>query len=286
MKNFKFFLIHILIFTIYSCKKNENSLHSHIINKNDSITELKVRPNEIKKKILSIPTVIMMITVAKKYDNNHSYFYDEREQAEGPITKINVALPIAIYRNGKYVSPPTKYCFINTIEQEEFYRSHPKELKKMKKSYSDSEKFLKPIVSKGNFVFILDNGRQIDSLKIIGRTEFGISDWSTYSAILPKNINQKLVTNNPYIGKLPLIKLTSKPILSKRFEDPIYDENGNLIGRPSEYKNTLLSQLDIDGDCYPEMIYECEDYEGTFYVIYSYKNGKWNKVYDGGYQGT
>ena len=59
-----------------------------------------------------------MITVAKKYDNNHSYFYDEREQAEGPITKINVALPIAIYRNGKYVSPPTKYCFINTIEQE------------------------------------------------------------------------------------------------------------------------------------------------------------------------
>lgn len=56
------------------------------------------------------------------------------------------------------------------------------------------------------------------------------------------------------------------PALSKR-----KDDMGN------EMEDTLIDKIDIDGDGIAEWIYFSKDYEGSFYQIFSYKSGKWNK---------
>ena len=104
--------------------------------------------------------------------------------------------------------------------------------------------------------------------------EYGLSDWTTPSTIIQKNLKNDILTNNPYIGvvyfKDPTLPLNPKP------EPAPY---GGLL------QNYLISKIDIDMDGYAEYIYKCEADEGYYFRIYSFKNNKWQMVYSGGYQG-
>lgn len=178
--------------------------------------------------------------------------------------EITVAIPIAIFTNGKYINPP--YCEIGATSREAIIECR------------DAKKKLSPAVQPGSKLYILNNGIRESGIFVSEEINYGLSDWTRPSAILPYRPSHALLTNNPRIGVNQLVDLekSDRPILPKRKK-----HTGS-----GYYSDILLSKVDIDGDRIPELVYESKDWEGTFYVIYSKKNGRWKLVHEGGYDGV
>lgn len=210
----------------------------------DSYTDTNKKSDEIVGETIKDIGNSILFTTFEDIENNNKF----------------IAVPIVVYINGKYQTPPT--CEIGNNAQEAIVECEK------------AKKILLPSVNAGNILYILDNGQKSSTIEVLSTVLFGYSDWQTYSAqILEKPIHF-ILTDNPKIGTNKLSTIKNKPVLNKR-----KDAEGNILN------DKLLTKVDIDGDGMPELIYECSDYEGTFYQIYSYKNEKWNKVYEGGYQG-
>jgi len=172
-----------------------------------------------------------------------------------------IAVPFVMYTNGKYKAIPV--CEMGS-----------KESKAIQECRIAKETIL-PIVNAGNLLYVLNNGIQTETIDIVKFTQYGFSDWQTYSAVIATNPNVKLLTNNSLLGKKTLKEVKSKPILKRR-KNP---DGGN-------YEDKLLSKVDIDGDNIAELVYLSYDYEGQFYQIFTFKNNVWKKVFEGGYQGV
>lgn len=170
------------------------------------------------------------------------------------------AVPIVAYYQNKYLDPHA--CNLadgknNSIE----------DCEKLKR-------ILIPSVSSSAKLYVLDNGKKSYSIDVLDTKQFGFSDWTVYAAQIESKPKSSLITNNSKLGTNKLATITDRPTLPKR-KDP----EGYAL------EDKLLSKVDIDGDGMPELVYECEEYEGTFYQVYSNKNGEWEKVFEGGYQG-
>jgi curved DNA-binding protein CbpA len=171
-----------------------------------------------------------------------------------------LAVPIVIYYQNKYIDPHA--CNLadgknNTIE----------DCEKLKR-------ILIPSVSSSAKLYVLDNGKKSYSIDVLETKQFGYSDWTVYAAHIESKPKSSLITNNSKLGTNKLSAITDRPTLAKR-KDP----EGYAL------EDKLLSKVDIDGDGKPELVYECGEYEGSFYQVYSNKNGTWEKVFEGGYQG-
>ena len=250
MKHFKQILMLSIIF-ISACEQTKtNSKEKTGIYENNELPQ-KDSTKKIVEDIIGEPI-----------DNiGNSILYTSYEGFEVNEQNNTYAVPIVMFYNNKYLDPPT--CEIGNNSQ-----SAIDECQRAKK-------ILLPSVRSGSTLFVLDNGAKSYAITVIGTKEFGFSDWTRYSAYIKDKPNESILTDNPKIGTNKLYPIKDKPILQKR-----KDSEGGY------YQDKLLSKVDIDGDGMPELIYQCEEYEGTFYIIYSNKNGKWKKIYEGGYQGV
>jgi hypothetical protein len=167
-----------------------------------------------------------------------------------------VAVPFVMFTNGKYNAIPV--CEMGS-----------EEAKAIQECRIAKETIL-PIVKAGKLLYVLNNGIQTGTVSIVKFTQYGFSDWQTYSAVISTSPNVKLLTNNSLLGKKTLKEVKSKPILKRR----------------GDYEDILLSKVDIDGDNIAELVYLSYDYEGQFYQIFTFKNNVWKKVFEGGYQGV
>jgi hypothetical protein len=178
--------------------------------------------------------------------------------------EIFLAIPIVIFSNGTYLDPP--YCEYGATSSDAI------------RECKESKRRLSPAVQPGAKLFILNNGIKESSVVVKEEINYGLSDWTRPSALLPYKPQHSLLTNNPRIGLDVLVTLdkNDRPILPKRKKRT----------ESAYYTDILLSKVDIDGDRIPELIYECDDWEGIYYVIYSKKSGKWKLVHQGGYDGV
>ena len=255
----KTFAFLILSLALISCdyKKSSDSLDDKL-KSTETVTQKKIAVDSLKLQqerelemngapIPDIGNSLIFITeVANEYSEN-----------PGQVT----AIPIVYFHNGKYEDIP------RVME----YDPSPEDIKENERA----RRLLLPIIKSGNMLYALNNGVKEGSYQILNVTKYAISDWSTFSAILEDLPPNALLTDNEKIGTNQLGKITEKPVLKKRLSP----ENEVL-------EDKLLSKVDIDGDGFPEIIYQNQEYEGMYYTIYSRKNGKWKKVYEGGYQGV
>ncbi len=197
------------------------------------------------------------------------------QQEQGPTTlfaterfgyREKTAYPFVVYYNGYYFDPTSWDLGEMTFD--------------MKKLYKEAGSFINHSLKIGNNLYQLKNGKK-DKVLSIKSFNSELGPGAPGSPLLSPIPNQSILTDNPLIGSNPLISLdkNDQPKLPKR---SIVD----VEGITTYYEDILLSKVDIDGDGIPEFIYECEDYEGVFYVIYSQKNKIWKKVYEGGYDGS
>ena len=177
--------------------------------------------------------------------------YQGQEDIEEEKNKY-YAVPIVVYNEGKYIDPPT--C--------ENWSSDQNALDECERS----KELLLPSVQPGKILFEIENGKQTNSINVMDTKDFGYSDWTRFSGQISYKPNSSLLTDNHKIGTNRLATINNMPVIEK--------------------DNRLLDKADIDGDGKPELIYECQEYEGKIYKIYSYLNGKWKEVYEGGYQGV
>lgn len=195
------------------------------------------------------PTIVYHVTDLNSYG------------ISGEITgKKKIALPIVIYANGKYTEPP----ICDTMNKDEVWQ----------RKCDSSEKIIKPSVKQGKKLYVLNNGKQTGNIISKDIAEYYVVDYYSYAAELASDPGVMLVTNNKSIGLKTLTKITTKPVLEKRVFDGY------------EMKDTLLSQIDLDGDGIGELVYHSQDYEGEFYQVFSFKNGKWINVFTGSYFGV
>jgi hypothetical protein len=231
------------------------------------ITELNTL---LKSKSDSINMFAREIIINRAKDSvKYTVLYYKQEGCKDCISSGNtekdtsdIVIPFAIYYNGQFVDPPTCGPIIsNQIE----------EIKKC----NFSKKELVPLVQTGKKLFTILNGKQTQETTCIKYVEHGFSDWTRPSSIIQKKLKCDMLTNNPYIGLI-------------YFKDPKLPLN--IKAEPNPYGgflyNDLISKLDIDMDGYAEYIYKCEADEGYYFRIYSFKNNKWQLVYNGGYQGV
>jgi hypothetical protein len=240
------------------CLKNIIKLDSAYQNALQKMVELNALLDS-KKDSVKLPVSKKSINSQSVNDQTPTLIFTIEKGIENE--KEIIAVPLVMFKNGKYIAIPA--CEEGSTE-----------LKAQEECRVARETIL-PIVEAGQSLYILNNGIQTGVVNIEKHTGYGYSDWQTYSAILSTNPNVKLVTNNSLLGTKMLKELNSKPILKKRAGD-----------LKSSYEDKLLSKVDIDGDAVPELIYFCEADESHYYTIYSFKNNKWIKVYEGGYQGV
>jgi len=250
MKHFKQILMLSIIFVSACEQTRTNSKEKTGIYENNELPQ-----KDTTKKIVED-------IIGEPIDNvGNSILYTSYEGFEENEQNNAYAVPIVVFYNNKYLDPPT--C--------EFGNNSQSAINDCKRA----KKILLPSVRSGSTLFVLDNGAKSYAITVIGTKEFGFSDWTRYSAHIKEKLNGSILTDNPKIGTNKLYPIKDKPTLERR-----KDNEGGY------YQDKLLTNVDIDGDGMPELIYECEEYEGTFYIIYSNKNGKWKKIYEGGYQGV
>jgi hypothetical protein len=236
--------------------KNKNKLGlKKIVQLNNRINSLidslnYLNPDFLLKKIKDSINLTIIFTLEKgdtfsdiaKYGNVDSFMY---------------AVPIALYKEGKYIEIP--YCEYGT--------------------YSEDCSFLnvnvKPFVLKGKELFSINKEASYISVKSIDNLDHGLSDWSRPSAIVNTCCENRVLTNNPFLGFINKKKVNSSPVFK-----PIKNPYGGFLS------TKLIGKVDIDLDGYEELIYMREEYEGHYFEIYSFKNNKWLKVYSGGYYGV
>ena len=250
MKHFKQILLLSIIF-ISACEQTKtNSKEKTGIYENNELPQ-KDTTKKIVKDIIGVPI-----------DNvGNSILYTSYKGFEENEQNNTYAVPIVVFYNNKYLDPPT--C--------EFGNNSQSAINECERA----KKILLPSVISGSTLFVLDNGAKSYAITVIGTKKFGFSDWTRYSAHIKEKLNGLILTDNPKIGTNKLYPIKDKPTLERR-----KDSEGGY------YQDKLLTKVDIDGDGMPELIYECQEYEGTFYIIYSITNGKWKKIYEGGYQGV
>ena len=183
------------------------------------------------------------------------------------------AMPIAVYKNGKYYSPP---C--NEDERE----GAAKRLTEFKRVLSDFE-----------YVFLNINGIQKQKIKVKNielNDEFGMDGNCSYPDLklffkCSNRLNyEHIYTNNAAIGTniFKVLDLTDRPL--------IFNKKINKVARFNFSKNKEMDQeiivhplphIDINGDGIPELIYYFEGWEENHYfMIYSKIKNKWTKVFD------
>lgn len=256
----KFYLLLTIAFISNSCNKNDSTKEMDFQQRIDSASFSSIEKikedslKDAKKKQLQLEgepindignSLIFVTEVANEYSEN-----------PGQVT----AIPILYYSNGKYEEIP------RVME----YNPSPEDVQKSEKA----RRLLLPIIKSGNNLHALNNGVKENSYQILNVTKYGFSDWQTFSAILENLPPNSLLTNNEKLGTNQLGTILKKPVLKKRIGPE------NII-----FEDKLLSKVDIDGDGFPELIYQNQEYEGVYYTVYSNKDGNWEKVYEGGYQG-
>jgi hypothetical protein len=186
---------------------------------------------------------------------------------------VSSAAPIAIYKNGKYYSPP---C--NEDERE----GGAQRLTEFKRVLSDME-----------FIFLNQNGVKKQKIKvrnIVLNDEGGMDGNCSYPELMlffncMDRLNyEHIYTNNATIGTniFKVLDLTDRPL--------IFNKKINKVARFNFSKNKQmdqeiivhpLPQIDINGDGTPELIYYFEGWEENHYfMIYSKIKNKWTKVFD------
>lgn len=234
------------------------------------ISAFGLKKARIIREILSINSKTLDSSSAKEQNNEsigepienvgNSVIFASFNGINDVDTSEIFAVPIVAYYQNKYLDPHA--CNLadgnsNPIE----------DCEKLKR-------ILIPSVSSSAKLYVLDNGKKSYSIDVLDTRQFGFSDWTVYAAHIESKPKSSLITNNSKLGTNKLATINDRPTFPKR-KDP----EGYTL------KDKLLSKVDIDGDGKPELVYECSEYEGTFYQVYSNKKGKWEKVYEGGYQG-
>ncbi len=198
-------------------------------------------------------------TPIENVGNSVLFIIQTGNEYNGSPSGLTVAVPFVMYIDGAYIEPPA--C--------EWGSTISSEIEKC----TEAEKLLLPVVSPGNYLYVLNNGKQTNTLTIAGAADYGFSKRKIHSAVLDEKPGVAVITNNPRLGTNNLSVITEKPVLEKLTTD-----DGTIL------KEKLLTKVDIDGDGTPELIYTYTYDEIVFYTIYSFKNGTWNKVYEGGHQ--
>ena len=129
-------------------------------------------------------------------------------------------------------------------------------------------------------IFLLNNGVKYKSIKVtkVSKYQGNLSSWLALE--IESAPEHQLLSNNPKLGTNILQPLgkNDRPVIKK-----IRKEND---GNQYEIDFSLISKVDIDGDGIPELIYYFQAYESGWVEIYSKKNGKWKKVYEGAGDGA
>lgn len=258
MKIFYFSLT--IIFISISCNKTDSTKDTDFQQRIDSASFSSIQKKsadsleDITRKQLELNgepvtdignSLIFVTEVANEYSDN-----------PGQVT----AVPILYYNKGIYQEIPRVMEYDPSDEDAE--------------QNDKARRLLLPIIKPGNNLHALNNGAKENSHQILHVTKYGISDWQTFSAVLEDLPPNALLTDNEKLGTNQLGDIVKRPILKKRLSPENYI-----------FEDKLLSKVDIDGDGFPELIYQNQEYEGVYYTVYSNKNGIWKKVYEGGYQG-
>jgi hypothetical protein len=248
------------------CLKNIIELDSTYQNSLQKIIELNA---QLESKIDSVKLPLSEKIGTKEKDSvEYTVLYFKHKSCPECVSSgyieidtSDIAQPFAIYSKGKFIDPPTcNKKLSNNVEE--------------KKGCNFSEKELVPLVLPSKKLFSIVDGNQNQVVNCLKYVEVGFEDyWTRPSAIINKNLKCDILTNNPFIGLKPY-KIPQAPLkIKKRYFEG------------QELETNLISKIDIDLDGYAEMIYKCDALEGYYYEIYSFKNQKWTKVYEGGHQG-
>lgn len=256
----KFYLLFTIIFISISCNKTDSTKETDFQQRIDSASFSsieKIKMDSLKdaqKKQLELKgepindignSLIFVTEVANEYSEN-----------PGQV----IAIPIFYYSKGNYQEIPTVMEFDPS----------PEDAQKSERA----RRLLLPIIKSGNNLYALNNGVKENSYQILNVTKYGFSDWQTFSAVLENLPPNSLLSDNEKLGTNQLGNIVKRPVLKKR-----------LSPEKDILEDKLLSKVDVDGDGFPELIYQNQEYEGVYYTVYSNKNGNWKKVYEGGYQG-
>ncbi|MFM8318449.1 MAG: hypothetical protein ACKOAV_08760, partial [Bacteroidota bacterium] len=130
------------------------------------------------------------------------------------------------------------------------------------------------ILDSGNFLFAVSKGGLASRYLVINKR---ISDYSGIYGVISGRPKEILLTNDSLALTRNLKVVTKTPFLVKRKRESYY--GGGY------YLDKLLGKIDLDGDNIGEHVYLCQDAEGVFYQIFSFKNNQWKKVFEGGYNG-
>jgi len=130
------------------------------------------------------------------------------------------------------------------------------------------------ILDSGNFLFPVSNDGLANRYLVINKRN---DDYSGIYGVLSSRPKGKLLTNDSLVLTRSLKVVTKTPFLVKR-KRPSYYGGGY-------YSDKLLGKVDLDGDNIGEHVYLCQESEGVFYQIFSFKNNQWKKVFEGGYSG-
>lgn len=202
-------------------------------------------------------TVIFMSS--ESYDNNNDKSYP-------------CAQPIVVYVNGKYIEPPD--CINNDNG----------ELINNNNECNNYSKLIQPYISRGAKLYELNNGMRNNTFTV-QRTGITGAGREIHCGILNKKPTHTILTNNSNIGTgtLTPLEISDRPRLKKRKDCLNY---GSPSGGMMYCSDRLMSKVDIDGDGFPELIYENEVTEGYYITIYSKKYNKWIKVFEGSGDGV
>jgi len=223
------------------------------------------------KKITTVIIFLLVLKIALAQSSlgnsiifDYSYF---------DYTHEKIARPIVIYKNGQYLEPPSDWDYDEPPEMTATEKN---------KNIQLNNEFKKEL-SVCNSLFLLNNGVYYKSIKVtkVSKYQGNLNAWLALEIeSAPEN---KLLSNNPKLGTNILQPLgkNDRPVIKnkRKFNDGISD----FI---EEIYFSLISKVDIDGDGIPELIYDFSAYESSWIEIYSKKNGKWKKVYEGAGDGA
>jgi hypothetical protein len=192
------------------------------------------------------------------FGNSIIYILEEPTDEEDVGIGNSIAVPIVMYRNGKFEEPP--YCC-------DF---------ETKNNCDKADKLLSPFVQPCSVLFPIIKKKKKEGLLVQKTVEYG---WEcTRSSGLVHYANKRIIlTNNPSIG-------TNNTIELKPNDRPVLPNRKNVV-EGGYFKDEFIGMVDIDGDNNLELIYNCLEYEGHYFVIYSKRNNKWKKIYEGGGDG-
>jgi hypothetical protein len=176
-----------------------------------------------------------------------------------------VAVPIVIYKNGKYVDPPY-YAYDREPTPEEI------------KMINNFKKELAQI----DYLHLLNNGMKYQTIKVgkLAEPEGGISEHPSLQLMsIPAH---RLLSNNPKLGTNVLQSLESndRPLIFNRkvINETLFDfDKSDIV---DDIRVIPFSKVDIDGDGIPEIVYYFEAWELSYFQIFSKRHGKWEKVFD------